>query len=167
MEYESHTHPFAPVWDENCRILILGSFPSVKSRENAFYYGHPQNRFWKVLAGIFAEAAPETIDEKKRFLLRHHIALWDVIASCDIVGSGDSSIKNVVPNDLRMIFEKASIGHVFLNGQTAGKLYKKYQKAEKIPFEILPSTSPANAAWSLEKLTLAWKEAVLPNMQDK
>lgn len=167
MEYESHAHPFVPIWDENCRILILGSFPSVKSRENAFYYGHPQNRFWKVLAGIFAEAAPETIDEKKRFLLRHHIALWDVIASCDIVGSGDSSIKNVVPNDLKMIFEKASIGHVFLNGQTAGKLYQKYQKAEEIPFEILPSTSPANAAWSLEKLTLAWKEAVLPNMQDK
>lgn len=167
MEYETHAHPFAPVCDENCRILILGTFPSVKSRETAFYYGHPLNRFWKVLAGIFESDIPQTIAEKKAFLLQHHIALWDVIESCDIVGSGDSSIKNAVPNNLREIFEKADIQHVFLNGQTAGKLYQKYQKTEGIPFATLPSTSPANAAWSLEKLTDAWKTAILPNMQDK
>lgn len=167
MQYESHAHPFAPVWDENCRVLILGSFPSVKSRENAFYYGHPQNRFWKVLAQVFEENVPVTIEEKKTLLLQHHIALWDVIAHCDIMGSGDSSIKNAATNNLQEIFEKADIQCVLLNGQTAGKLYQKYQKTEGIPFAILPSTSPANAAWSLQKLTDAWGNAILPNMQDK
>lgn len=166
MQYESHAHPFAPVWDENCRILILGTFPSVKSRENAFYYGHPQNRFWKVLSGVFADAVPVRIEEKKRFLLRHHIALWDVIQRCDIVGSGDSSIKNAVPNDLCEVLENAPVRYVFLNGQTAGKLYAKYQKERNLPFVVLPSTSPANAAWSLDKLTAAWKEAILPQMQE-
>ncbi len=167
MEYESHAHPFAPVADENCRILILGTFPSVKSRENAFYYGHPQNRFWKVAAAVLDEAVPETIEEKKALLLRHHIALWDVIESCDIVGSGDSSIKNAVPNDLQKIFATAQIALVILNGQTAGKMYLKYQKKPEIPCVILPSTSPANAAWSLEKLKQAWGEAILPKIQGK
>lgn len=166
MEYESHAHPFAPVMDENCRLLILGSFPSVKSRENAFYYGHPQNRFWKVMAAVFADDLPQSVGEKKAFLLRHHVALWDVIASCDIVGSGDSSIKNAVPNDLRMILDAAKIRHVFLNGQTAAKLYKKHLSQYTIPYTVLPSTSPANAAWSLEKLTSEWKTQIIPQMQE-
>lgn len=165
MQYESHAHPFAPVWDEHCRVLILGTFPSVKSRENAFYYGHPQNRFWKVLAAIFAAPVPQTIEEKKAFLLQHHIALWDVIAHCDIVGSGDSSIKNAVPNDLGVVLAHAPVTHVFLNGQTAAKLYKKHQEKGEIPFAVLPSTSPANAAWSLDRLTEAWRSAILPQMQ--
>lgn len=166
MQYESHAHPFAPVWDENCRVLILGSFPSVKSRENAFYYGHPQNRFWKVLAQVFEEDVPATIEEKKTLLLRHHIALWDVIARCDIIGSGDSSIKNALPNNLDEILQNARIKCVILNGRTAGKLYQKYQKTEGIPFAILPSTSPANAAWSLDRLTEAWREQISYHMQD-
>ena len=165
MQYESHAHPFAPVWNENCRVLILGSFPSVKSRENAFYYGHPQNRFWKVLAAIFAAPVPQTIAEKTAFLLQHHIALWDVIAHCDIIGSGDSSIKNAVPNDLSIVLDHAPVAHVFLNGQTAAKLYKKHWKKEEIPLTVLPSTSPANAAFSLDRLTDAWRSAILPQIQ--
>ena len=166
MEYESHAHPFAPVMDEDCRVLILGSFPSVKSRENAFYYGHPQNRFWKVMAAVVDDDLPQSVGEKKAFLLRHHIALWDVIASCDIVGSGDSSIKNAVANDLRTIFDRAKITQVFLNGQTAAKLYKKHLAQCTIPYTVLPSTSPANAAWSLEKLVSTWKMEIIPKMQD-
>ena len=158
MHYESHAHPFAPVADENCRVLILGSFPSVKSRENAFYYGHPQNRFWKVLAAVFAEAVPQTVNEKTAFLLRHHIALWDVIAHCDIMGSGDSSIRNAVPTEISVVLKQANISHVFLNGQTSGKLYAKHHKEIVIPYTVLPSTSPANAAWSLEKLIIVWGE---------
>lgn len=159
-QYETHAHPFEPVVDENCNILILGSFPSVKSRENAFYYGHPQNRFWKVLAAVFEEKVPQTIAEKTAFLLRNHIALWDVIAHCDIIGSGDSSIRNAVPNDLQGILKQAKIAHVFLNGQTAGKLYLKYHAETGVPHTVLPSTSPANAAWTIDKLTEAWREAL-------
>ena len=157
MKYENHVHPFAPVFDENSKILILGSFPSVKSRENAFYYGHPQNRFWKVLAGVFDAEVPQTIAEKREFLLQHHIALWDVIKSCDIVGSGDSSIRNAVANDLDEVLRIARVEHVFLNGQTAGKLYKKHCAHITVRSTVLPSTSPANAAWSMEKLINAWK----------
>ena len=166
MEYESHAHPFAPVADENCKVLLLGSFPSVKSRENAFYYGHPQNRFWKVMTAVLKDELPLTIEDKKAFLLRHHIALWDVIASCDIVGSGDSSIKNAVANDLRTIFDRAKIRHVFLNGQSAAKLYKKHLSQWTIPYTALPSTSPANAAWSLEKLISEWETQIIPQMQE-
>ena len=158
MKYEAHVHPFAPVVDGNCTVLILGSFPSVKSRENAFYYGHPQNRFWKVLSAVYGETVPQSVEEKKCFLLRHHIALWDVIESCDIVGSGDSSIKNAVPNDLRIVTERASITHILLNGRTAGKLFEKHNKGIKTAYDILPSTSPANAAWTLERLSKAWGE---------
>jgi len=155
--YESHAHPFEPVWDKDCRILMLGSFPSVKSRENAFYYGHPQNRFWKVLSAVFSDDLPATVEEKKAFLLKHHMALWDVIARCDIVGSGDSSIKNAVANDLQSVLRETNIRHVFLNGQTAGKLYQKHFKQLSVPYTVLPSTSPANAAWTAEKLIDAWK----------
>lgn len=151
-------HPFPPLYDENSQILILGSFPSVKSREAMFFYGHPQNRFWKVASRIFGAPVPETIDEKKKFLLSNKIALWDVIASCEIKGSSDSSIKNVVPNDLSEIFKKADIKHIFVNGKTAEKYYNKYTKDTVGKAAVcLPSTSPANAAWTVERLVKAWE----------
>lgn len=151
-------HPFPPLYDENSQILILGSFPSVKSREAMFFYGHPQNRFWKVASQIFGAPVPETIDEKKKFLLSNKIALWDVIASCEIKGSSDSSIKNAVPNDLSEIFKKADIKHIFVNGKTAEKYYNKYTKNTVGKAAVcLPSTSPANAAWTVERLVKAWE----------
>lgn len=151
-------HPIAPVFDVHSRILILGSFPSVRSREEMFFYGHPQNRFWQVLASIFACDVPATVEEKKNFLLSHHIALWDVIASCEITGSADSSIKNVIPNDLSVILDHADIRAIFVNGKIAEKYYNKYLR-EKVKRDAicLPSTSPANAAWRLQKLTEAWQ----------
>lgn len=153
------THPIPPIYDENSRILILGSFPSVKSREEMFFYGHRQNRFWKVTAAVFECDVPQTIDEKRKFLLQNRIALWDVIASCDITGSSDSSIKNVVPNDVSVIFEKGNIKEIFVNGKTALFYYDKYLK-NTLGREAacLPSTSPANAAYSLERLICEWKK---------
>ena len=148
-------HPIAPVFNENSKVLILGSFPSVKSREEAFFYGHPQNRFWRVLAAVCGCAVPETVEEKKTLLLQHGIALWDVIASCDITGSADSSIKNVTANDLSVILSNADIRRIYLNGKATEKIFNKYQKCG-IPAICLPSTSPANAAWSLEKLIGKW-----------
>lgn len=151
-------HPIAPVFDEHSRILILGSFPSVKSREEMFFYGHPQNRFWRVLAAVFGTEVPRTIEEKMQFLLAHHIALWDVIASCEICGSADSSIKNAVPNDLSRILQTADIREIYVNGKTAEKYYRKYQRDIVGRDAIcLPSTSPANAAWTLQKLTSSWR----------
>ena len=150
-------HPIAPVFDETSGILILGSFPSVKSREADFFYGHPQNRFWKVIAAVFEEEVPQTVPEKKAFLLRNHIAVWDVIHSCDIEGSSDSSIRNVVPNDLGLILDKADIRTICVNGKTAYKYYRKYtEKVTGRPAVCLPSTSPANASWTLEKLIGEW-----------
>ena len=155
-------HPIPPVFDRNSKILILGSFPSVKSREGHFFYHHPQNRFWKTLAGGLDVPVPDTIDEKKAFLLSHRIALWDVIASCSIEGSSDSSIRDVVPNDLSVILSTADIRAIFCNGKTSWNYYRKYQEAVTgIPAVSLPSTSPANAAWSLEKLKGAWN-VILP-----
>ena len=151
-------HPFPPLFDAHSEILILGSFPSVKSREQRFFYGHPQNRFWRVTAAVFGCAVPQTIEEKRAFLLCHHIALWDVIASCEITGSSDSSIRNVIPNDLTPILSAAKIREIFVNGGTAAKYYEKYQKPVLHRAAVrLPSTSPANAAWSLERLTAAWQ----------
>ncbi len=151
-------HPISPVYDSNSKVLILGSFPSVKSREVGFFYGHPQNRFWKVTASVFGKDIPITIEEKRKFLLKSGIAVWDVIASCDIVGSSDSSIKNVVPNDLNFILKKANIKQIFVNGKTAEKYYNKYILPSLGQIAIcLPSTSPANAAWSLDKLIDYWK----------
>ncbi len=151
-------HPIAPVFDKDSKILILGSFPSVKSREEGFFYGHPQNRFWKVTSQVFGEELPVTIDEKKAFLIRNHIAVWDVIGSCEIEGSSDSSIRNVTVNDLSVILDTADIRAIFLNGKKAEQYYKKYIfPALKRDAVCLPSTSPANAAWSLDKLTDAWK----------
>ena len=155
-------HPIEPVFDQNSRILILGSFPSVKSREVNFFYGHPKNRFWKVIAAVYGEKTPGSIEEKKSFLLRNRIAVWDVIKSCDIEGSADSSIKNVVPNDLKRILNQTEIEHIFLNGKKAEQLYKKYLEKEiNRKAECLPSTSPANAAWSLERLLAEWKRILL------
>ena len=150
-------HTIAPIYDKNSRILILGSFPSVKSREQQFFYGHKQNRFWKVLAGILGYEVPQTIEEKKEMLLANHIAVWDVIASCDIKGSSDSSIQNAVPNDFSNILKAAPIRQIFTNGGTAYKLYTKYsEKITGIPAVKLPSTSPANASFSLERLIDSW-----------
>ena len=151
-------HPIPPLYDENSKILILGSFPSVKSREQGFFYGHPQNRFWKVTAAVFGEEVPGSIEEKKAFLLRNHIAVWDVIESCEIEGSSDSSIKNVKANDLTKLLENTRISLLFVNGKTAEKMYNKYVYPilgkECI---CLPSTSPANAAWNVERLIIEWK----------
>lgn len=152
-------HKIPPVYNKNSQILILGSFPSVKSREGRFFYHHKQNRFWKVLSTIVNDVLPETIDEKKDFLLKNHIAVWDVIASCDIEGSSDSSIKNAVPNDFSDILKAAPIRKIYTNGGTAYKLYHKY--CEKVTgFEAvkLPSTSPANASYSLERLISQWNQ---------
>ena len=150
-------HPFPPLYDKDSEILILGSFPSVKSREQNFFYGHPQNRFWKVTSGIFGCVEPVTIDEKREFLHSNHIALWDVIASCNIIGSSDSSISDVVANDLSEILGSANIRQIFVNGKTAEKYYNKYtfEKTNRKAI-CLPSTSPANAAWSVERLIDAW-----------
>lgn len=155
-------HPIPPLYDRNSRILILGSFPSVKSREQAFFYGHPQNRFWRVLPMLFGEEPLESIPQKRAFCARHGIALWDVIASCEIIGSADSSIQNAVANDLSPILTAAPIEKIFVNGKTAEKLYRKYIFPKtQIPAACLPSTSPANAAWTLEKLLNVWQAILL------
>lgn len=151
-------HPFPPLYDKNSKILILGSFPSVKSREQMFFYGHPQNRFWKVVSAVTGDDLPVSIEDKKAFLLKNHIALWDVIASCDITGSSDSSIKNVVANDLTQILKNADIKQIYVNGKTAEKYYKKYiRDTVGIDAECLPSTSPANAGYSINMLIDKWK----------
>ena len=152
---------FGPVFDENSKILILGSFPSVKSREAEFFYGHPQNRFWKVLSSLTGKAFPEDIKGKIQILLSEEIALWDVIEQCDIAGSSDSTIENVVPVDIEIITDTADIKAVFCNGTTSFALYEKYlEKRTGIKAVKLPSTSPANAAWSLEKLTEEWEKQI-------
>ncbi len=158
-KYTYVEHTFKPVYDKKARILILGSFPSVKSRENQFYYGHPQNRFWKVIAQITGEELPLTIEEKKALLLRNRIAIWDVIHSCQIIGSSDSSIQEVVVNDFSRILQDTQIQKIYANGGKAYELYQKYA-LEKTGREIikLPSTSPANAGWKLENLCEEWKQ---------
>lgn len=151
-------HPFPPLYDKDSKILVLGSFPSVKSREQLFFYGHPQNRFWKVTAAVFGDDVPKSIEDKKAFLHKNHIALWDVIASCDIEGSADSTIKNVVPNDLDAIIKNSKVKRIFVNGKTAEKYYNKYTKDKLGRAAVcLPSTSPANAVWSIERLVGAWR----------
>ena len=154
---ERVTHPFPPVVDTGCHTLILGSFPSVKSRENAFYYGHPQNRFWRVLAAVFGEDVPADVPAKRALLLRHGLALWDVIAQCEITGSSDASVKNAVPVDITQVLDAAPIRRVICNGALAAKLYQQHLLAiTGIEAITAPSTSPANAAWSLPRLTAAW-----------
>lgn len=159
VSYEEHT--FMPVYNKASKILILGSFPSVKSREAGFYYHHPQNRFWKVIAGLTEESIPETIEEKKKILLQHNIAIWDVIKSCEIIGSSDSSIKEVVPADIESILQKSQIEKIYANGGKAYQLYMKYIFPNtKRDIIKLPSTSPANASYSLERLLEIWKKEI-------
>ena len=151
-------HPIPPLYDANSRVLILGSFPSVKSREAMFFYGHPQNRFWKLMALLFEADIPSTVEEKKRLVLSHGIAMWDTIHSCTITGSSDSSIKDVVPNDLSVILNNSRVKRIFCNGAASHRLYQKYiYPINNIPAQKLPSTSPANAAWSLDRLAEEWK----------
>ncbi len=156
---ERVVHEIPPIYDENSQILILGSFPSVKSRESQFFYGHPQNRFWKVLAEIFREELPVSVEEKKKLLLDNHVAVWDVIASCTIEGSSDSSIKDVVSNDLSCILKTADIRQIYCNGGTSYRLFCKYCEPviERAAVK-LPSTSPANASYRLERLVEEWKQ---------
>ncbi len=158
MEYQHLQHTFEPVYDKTSRVLVLGTFPSVKSREQQFFYGHPQNRFWRVIAAVTNDKVPETIQEKKELLLSHHIAVWDVIQSCDIIGSSDSSIRNVIPCDISRILKHASVKKIYGNGAKACELYDRYLLPDaKHPICRLPSTSPANAAWSFERLVGEWK----------
>lgn len=154
---ERIVHTFAPVYDKNSKLLILGSFPSVKSREISFYYAHPRNRFWTLLSALLKQPIPVSIEEKKNLLLSYHIALWDVIQSCEIKGSSDSSIKNVVPNNILSLIEQSSVTHIYANGSKAYSLYEKYCKPNIfLPITRLPSTSPANAAFPLERLIKEW-----------
>ena len=162
---QSFVHPvpplYPPLYNESSKTLILGSFPSVKSREMQFFYGHPQNRFWKLLARLFDEEVPQTVEQKKELVLSHNLALWDVIHSCTITGSSDSSIRDVVPNNISVVLQNSNVDRIFANGATAFKLYNKYILPQtNIEAVKLPSTSPANAAWSLEKLTKTWKEII-------
>ena len=163
-DYVHIAHGFDPVFDERSRVLVLGSFPSVLSRENRFYYGNPQNRFWRVVADVLGEDVPAVgdVDAKRALLLRHGIALWDVIESCDIRGSSDASIRNVVPADVVRITGAAPVRAVLCNGGTAGRLYRRWlEPTVGLPAEVLPSTSPANASWSLPRLTERWRAALL------
>ena len=158
----SHTHPFKPIFDKNSKILILGSFPSIVSRKFGFYYANPQNRFWRVLAGILSAAVPESTDEKIKFLLSHHIAIYDAAISCEINGSSDSKMSKIVPVNLNPIFKEANIRQVYANGGKAYEICEKYLedeiiKATKNEVIKLPSTSPANAKFSLEKLVCEWR----------
>ena len=154
-------HTFEPVWNNESRILILGSFPSVKSREEMFYYGHPYNRFWKVLAELASRPLPQTIDEKRALLLNNHIALWDVCAACEIEGSSDSSIRSAVPNDILPILTAAKIECICTNGKTADRLYRKLILPNSgIESICLPSTSPANMTWPFPKLAAEWQSVL-------
>lgn len=159
--YQHIEHGFDPVYDAHSRVLVLGSFPSVLSRANDFYYGNPQNRFWRVVAACEGADEPRSIAEKRAFLLDHGIALWDVIAECDIKGSSDASIKNVIENRVERVLAAAPIQAVLCNGACAGRLYHKYLEYRcGMPATVLPSTSPANAAWSAERLRERWSEAL-------
>ena len=150
-------HPFGPLFSENSRVLILGSFPSVKSREQNFFYGHPQNRFWRVIAAVTGQPVPETVPEKRQLILAQRLALWDSIASCEITGSSDASIRNVQVNDLRVILDHCDIRQIYCNGKKSHELYCRYiEKQTGRPAVCLPSTSPANARWTLDRLIEAW-----------
>ena len=152
-------HTFEPVYDERSRVLVLGSFPSVKSRENGFYYGHPRNRFWGLLAAVFGTTIPQTTEQKKALLLQNGVALWDVAQSCEIVGSSDASIRDLLPNDVSAILSAAHIERILANGAAAGALFERLL-AEKLGMHALtlPSTSPANASYDMERLLAAWRE---------
>lgn len=155
------THEFPALYDRESQVLLLGSIPSPKSREMAFYYGHPQNRFWKVMATVLGESVPETIAQKKAMLKKHHVALWDVLDSCTIVGASDTSIEDPVPNNIKELVKKSKVSRIFCTGATAYNLYQKFcAKEVGIDAVKLPSTSPANCAVSLEKLIEAYKKVL-------
>lgn len=161
MQTQTLCHPIAPVFDAHAHTLILGSFPSVQSREQEFFYAHPRNRFWPLMARLTGEALPESVEQKKALLLRHGFALWDCIARCTVTGSADSSIRNVEANDLRCITEQAPIVRICCNGSTALRCYRRHiQPVLRHEALLLPSTSPANAAWSLERLERAWRQTL-------
>lgn len=155
------THEFGPFFRADSKLLILGSFPSVKSREEAFYYAHPQNRFWRVLASCFGDEAPQTLRQKHELLERHRIALWDVIEECEITGSSDASIRGAVPTDIGSLLGQTSIDRIVLNGRTAERCFLRFHPDFALPTVTLPSTSPANAAWSFERLIAVWKSALM------
>lgn len=158
-KYERVVHGFPPFYDKNSRILILGSMPSRKSRELSFYYMHPQNRFWKVLSLVYDEEVPNTLDEKKQFLLDKKIALWDCVESCDIKGSLDSSIKNVIPTNLSEVINNSNIKRIYVTGKKAYDLYMKFHyEKTKMPVSLLPSTSSLNVAnYSIDDLVDIYK----------
>lgn len=167
MDYQHITHPFKPVYDEKSKILILGSLPSVKSREEKFYYGHPRNRFWKTISQIIGCQEPMDVKEKIDMLRAAHIAIWDVIYSCDIKGSSDSSIRNVVPAEIDRLLKDTEIERIYANGKTASRLYEKYiYRKTGMPIIALPSTSPANAAYSLDRLVKEWRR-IADNQPDE
>lgn len=151
-------HNIPPLYDENSRVLLLGSIPSPKSRQAEFFYAHPQNRFWRVLAAVLEVPAPQTIEDKRTLCLTHGIALWDTIAQCEIAGASDVSIKNAVPNDIGALLRQTQIKRIFATGAKSAELYRRLiEPALHVPITQLPSTSPANAAWSLERLTEAYR----------
>lgn len=155
-------HSIDPIFDARSRLLMLGTMPSPKSREQGFFYGHPQNRFWKVIAAVFSAPVPKSIPEKRAFLLEHRIALWDVLASCEIAGASDASIRNPKPNDLRRILDRAPIERIFCTGAKAAQLYRRLcEPTTGIPCLQLPSTSPANAAMRLDDLIEVYRSALL------
>ncbi|OUO60490.1 DNA-deoxyinosine glycosylase [Olsenella sp. An270] len=169
-DYQRISHGFEPIFDERSRVLVLGSFPSVLSRENRFYYGNLRNRFWRVMADVLGETEPaaDDIAAKRAMLLRHGIALWDVIESCEVRGSSDASIRDVVPADVARITRVAPVRAVVCNGGTAGRLYRRWlEPVTGLAAEVLPSTSPANAAWSLPRLTERWREVLLAALATK
>lgn len=158
MHEQTLVHTIPPLYDANARVLLLGSFPSPKSRENGFFYGHPRNRFWQVLTALYHVPVPQTIEQKKTLCLSHGIALWDVVAQCTITGASDASIRNAVPNDLRPLLAQTQITRLFATGATAASLYRRLiQPTLGLAITQLPSTSPANAAWSLERLIKAYE----------
>lgn len=158
-DYQTIIHPLDPVYNHESKVLILGSFPSVKTRKYGFFYGHPQNRFWPLMEALFEVDLSREIPERKAFLLDHHLAVYDSIYQCDIIGSADASIQNVVPSDLNKIIQESTIQAVFCNGSLSYKTYQKYQAKETgIPAQQVPSTSPANARYRLEDLVTAWQK---------
>lgn len=158
MNLQTIVHTIPPLYDSHSRVLLLGSIPSPKSREIGFFYGHPQNRFWRVLAAVLGEEVPQTIEDKRTMCLKHHVALWDTIARCDIAGASDTSIRNAVPNDIGKLVHESEITRIFATGGKSAELYRKLiEPTLHIPITQLPSTSPANAAWSLERLIEAYR----------
>ena len=158
MNLQTVVHTIPPLYDSHSRVLLLGSIPSPKSREIGFFYGHPQNRFWRVLAAVLGEPVPQSIEEKRAMCLKHHVALWDTIARCDIAGASDLSIRNAEPNDIGKLVRESESTRIFATGGKSAELYRKLIEPQlHIPITQLPSTSPANAAWSLDRLIEAYR----------